>query len=83
MTQRLLLRKIVDGETSEVEEDTVAVSSGLTTLVFLGGVLGGDEHDINKTMARPMPPQEITEGVRRRERCIVFISKRRVNLKLA
>lgn len=83
MTQRLLLRKIVDGETSEVEDDTVVVSSGLTTLVFLGGVLGGDEHDINKTMARLMPPQEITEGVRPRRRCMVLKFKRRVNLKLA
>ena len=83
MTQRLLLRKIVAVETSEVEDDTVAVSSGFTTVGFLGGVLGGDEHDINKTMARPMPPQEITEGVRWRGRCIVFIFKRGVNLKLA
>jgi hypothetical protein len=83
MTQRLLLRKTVDGETSEVEDDTVVVSSGLTAVGFLGGVLGGDEHDINKTMARPMPPQEITEGVRRRGRCMVLMSKRRGNLKLA
>jgi hypothetical protein len=83
MTQRLLLRKTVEGETSEVEDDTVAVSSGLTPVGFLGGVLGGDEHDISKTMARPMPPQEITEGVRWRVRCIVFIFNRRVNLKLA
>jgi hypothetical protein len=83
MTQRLLLRKIVDGETSELEDDTIVVSSGLTTVGFLGGVLGGDEHDINKTMARPMPPQEITEGVRPRGRCMVLKFKRRVNLKLA
>lgn len=83
MTQRLLLRKTVDGETSEVEDDTVEVSSGLTPVGFLGGVLGGDEQDINKTMARPMPPQEITEGVRRRVRCMVLMFKRRVNLKLA
>ena len=83
MTQRLLLLNTVGGETPEVEDVKAVGSSGKTAVLFLGGVLGGDEHDINKTMARPMPPQEITEDVRRRGRCIVFIFKRRLNLKLA
>jgi hypothetical protein len=83
MTQRLLLRNTEGGKTPEVEDVTAAGSSGKTAVLFLDCVLGGDEHDINKTMASPMPPHVITEDVRWRWRCIVYIFKRRLNLKLA
>lgn len=70
MTQRLLLRTTDGGKAPE--EEVVAASSGRTGEGFWGVVLGGDEHDINRTMANPMP--HLAERVDRRRvaLCIVL-----------
>jgi hypothetical protein len=72
MTQRLLLRNTEGGKTPEVEDEVVAASSGRAVEGLWGVVLGGDEHDTNRTMARPMPLHVVKVERWRVTLCIVL-----------